>query len=102
MDSDIKQLPVDLNNLKHQFPDSHKIHAYEHGSDGRLYVQFKSNANKVTYAYPDFPPERVLILDAAESKGKFFGKDFVAEFPTFERLPGTTQTVAWPEKKSAA
>ena len=102
MDTPVKTLPVDLNNLKHQTPDSHKLHAWEHGSDGRLYVQFKSNANRVTYAYPDHPADDVMKLEMAESKGKHFNKAWVDQFPVFEKLPGTEQTITWPEKDKAA
>lgn len=101
MDTSIAKLPVDLNNLKNQHPDSHKIHAYEY-TEGTLYVQFKSNANKVTYAYPDVSAEEVAELDAAESKGKFFNRAFVEKHLVFTKLPGTTQAVTWPEKDKAA
>lgn len=95
-------LPVDLNNLKNQCPDSNKIHAYEHGSDGTLYLQFKSNAGRATYAYPNHPAEDIAKLEAAESKGKHFNKEWVAQFQAFEKLPGTTQPIVWPSRAPVA
>lgn len=98
MDTNVKPLPVDLNNLKHQHPESHKIHAYEF-AEGTLFVQFKSNANRLTYAYPNHPVDDVAKLDAAESKGKHFNMAWVKQFTVFEKLPGTTQEVTWPSKE---
>lgn len=103
METETKALPVNLNALANQFPDSHKIHAYEFHQPadqptGTLYVQFKSNANKTTYAYTDFSPEEAAELDAAASKGKHLNREWTAAHPNFDRLPGTTQEVVWPSK----
>lgn len=92
MDKAISKLPVDLTNLKHKRErdfESSQIHGYEYDpASKRLFVQFKSNGARITYAYPDISPELAAEAQAAESKGKFFGKSFTDAHPVFEKLPG--------------
>lgn len=107
MDTNVTPLPVDLNNLKFQDGrdfESSQIHGFEYGTDGRLYVQFKSNGNRTTYAYKEttITPEIAAAAEAAESKGKFFGKPFTSVHTDFDRLPGTTQQIRPRFVKAAA
>lgn len=96
MDKPTSKHPVDVTNLKHQRErnfESSQIHGYEYHAESRkLYVQFKSNGARVTYAYPDISPELAAEADAAESKGKFFGKSFTGAHPVFDKLPGYAPT----------
>lgn len=93
-------LPVDLNNLANQFPDSNQIHAYAYDAPTQqLFVQFKSNGNRVTYAYQGIAAEEAAAADAAESKGKHFNREWTSAHTAFEKLPGTTQTIVWPDRK---
>jgi len=83
----------DLKNLKNQTPESSQILAFEYEPETqKLFVQFRSNAARVTYAYNGISPEIAAAAEAAESKGRFFGRPFTSVHTDFEKLPGIGET----------
>jgi hypothetical protein len=68
-------------------PDSSQIHGHGY-ENGTLALEFKSNASKVTYHYPNFSPEKYEELKAAPSIGSFFYKNIKNQYPdgSFERM----------------
>lgn len=73
---------------KHEF-DSSQIAEYEYeAASSTLYMRFRSNAAKLTYAYANFPADKAAELDASDSKGSFFYKHIKNQYD-FDRLPGT-------------
>jgi hypothetical protein len=88
----ITPLPVDLSNLARvngRDFESSQIHGFEYdAASQRLFVQFKSNGARITYAYANISPAVAAEAEAAESKGKFFGRPFTKAYTVFERLPG--------------
>jgi hypothetical protein len=83
---------VTLTNLAHQAGrdfESSQIHAFEfHEPTRKLFVQFRSNGARITYAYANITPEEAALLDLADSKGQHLNRKWTAAHTDFERLPG--------------
>lgn len=92
MDTNITELPVNLTNLANQTGrefTSSQIHGFEyHEPTRQLFVQFRSNGARITYAYKNITPEEATLLDLAESKGKHLDRKWTAAHSDFDRLPG--------------